>query len=207
MHNELRGLYAITDSQLLSDNALVASVEQAIRGGAQVIQYRDKSHDATKRLQQAQALQTLCRGYRIPLIINDDVALAQAIAADGVHLGKTDGSVTVARQQLGATTLIGVSCYNQLALAEQAVAAGADYIAFGSFFPSMIKPDAVTADIPLLRHAKQTLPCPVVAIGGITVNNGADLFAAGADCLAVISGVFGADDIQAAAQQYTALFA
>jgi thiamine-phosphate pyrophosphorylase len=171
-------------------------------GGARVLQYRNKSADATLRLQQAQALRDLTHEFSVPLIVNDDAMLAQQVDADGVHLGGEDGSVVAARAALGSAKLIGVSCYNRVALAHEAVLQGADYVAFGSFFASAVKPDAVVASLELLRQARREIKVPLVAIGGITVQNGAQLLEAGADALAVISAVFGATDIQNAARQF-----
>jgi thiamine-phosphate pyrophosphorylase len=200
------GLYAIADTSLIPDDHLAEAVEQAIRGGARLVQYRDKSGDANRRHHQATELATLCRRYRVPFLVNDDVGLAAAAGADGVHLGREDETVAHAREQLGDTALIGISCYNDIARAREAQAAGADYVAFGSFFPSTTKPQAVRADTSLLREARRTLSVPVVAIGGITPENGAELIAAGADALAVITGVFASHDIAEAAGRYARLF-
>ena len=200
------GLYAITDTHLIPAGELIDRVAAAIRGGAAVIQYRDKSSDHNDRQQQAAALALLCREHAIPLIINDDVALAAAVGADGVHLGKSDGSVQVARAALGANAIIGVSCYNVLERAVEAVSEGADYVAFGRFFPSQSKPDAIAAGPELLARARQCLRVPVVAIGGITPENGQPLIKAGAHLLAAIHGVFGQADTEAAARRYAELF-
>jgi thiamine-phosphate pyrophosphorylase len=202
----IAGLYAIADTQYLDDARLLAAVGEAIAGGARVIQYRDKSHDLPARLAQAKKIAALCRQNGALFIINDDVELAKQAAADGVHLGREDASLAQARAQLGPEAIIGVSCYNDLARAVKAQTEGADYVAFGSFFPSRTKPQAVRAGLELLCAAKQKLHIPVVAIGGITHENGAHLLAAGADALAVIEGVFGQDDIRAAAQRYARLF-
>ena len=202
----LRGLYAITDSHLIPSHHLVATVEEAIKGGARVIQYRDKSTDNNQRFQQAQALHHICQQYQVPLIINDDVALARQVGAEGIHLGQTDAKLTTVRAMLGNDVIIGISCHNQLVLAQEAVAKGATYVAFGRFFPSQTKPNAVAAHLDLLSQARQLLSCPIVAIGGITPDNGKHLIAAGADCLAVIHGVFGQPNISAAAQRYAQLF-
>jgi len=201
-----RGLYAITDSQLIPADRLTDQVAAAIRGGACVIQYRDKSSNPGQRQQQAAALALLCHDHGIPLIINDDVELAAAVGASGVHLGKSDSSLKSARMLLGANAIIGVSCYNEFERAVEAASEGADYIAFGRFFPSQSKPDAVTADPQLLRQAQQRLSLPVVAIGGVTPENGASLITAGAQLLAAIHGVFGQADVQAAARRYAELF-
>ncbi|RUQ38441.1 MAG: thiamine phosphate synthase [Candidatus Competibacteraceae bacterium] len=202
-----RGLYAITDALLIADEQLTAAVEQALLGGARMIQYRDKSRDPERRLAQATALNALCRRYRMPLIINDDVELAAQVGAAGVHVGKDDPALLTARARLGAQAIIGVSCYDQLALALEAAQAGADYVAFGAFFPSLTKPDEIRAPIELLRQARAALRIPIVAIGGITPDNSPLLLQAGADALSVVSGVFGQPDIQAAARRYATLFA
>jgi thiamine-phosphate pyrophosphorylase len=200
------GLYAITDEQLTAPAQLEHAVSEAIAGGAAVIQYRNKRGTARQRQQQAAALVQLCQPQNVPLIINDDVALAASVNADGVHLGKMDSSLAEARQQLGPQAIIGVSCYNSLEGALSAAEAGADYVAFGRFFSSHSKPDAQPAETPLLRQARQQLQLPIVAIGGITPANGQALLAAGADLLAAIHGVFGQSDIQAAASAYATLF-
>ncbi len=200
-----RGLYAITDSNLRGER-LVESVAAALRGGAVLVQYRDKSADASRRVADARALLRLCREHGVPLIINDDVELAATIRADGVHLGRDDLSLQAARQRLGAGAILGVSCYNLPQRAVKAARAGADYVAFGRFFSSQSKPGAVAADSALLRHARQALDLPIAAIGGITADNGATLIEAGADLLAVIHGVFGQPDVTTAAQHLAQLF-
>jgi thiamine-phosphate pyrophosphorylase len=201
-----RGLYVITDSTLLSSERLVPAVAEAIAGGAVMVQYRDKSSDEGKRLWEAQDLVHLCRPLGIPLIINDDIELALKVEADGVHLGKEDSNLVEARSLLGDDAIIGVSCYNLLANAFEAVDAGADYIAFGRFFPSGTKSQAVQAEPELLLQARAEFDLPIVAIGGITAENGAQLVKAGADLLAVVHGVFGQDDIRAAAERISRLF-
>lgn len=200
------GLYAITDRQLIPAARLVEQVIAAIRGGAAVIQYRDKSSNIEQRRQQADRLALICHEMGIPLIINDDVELAAAAGASGVHLGKCDSSVRSARKRLGADAIIGVSCYNEFERATEAVNEGADYVAFGRFFASQSKPDAVRASPELLRQARQNLGVSVVAIGGITPENGQPLVSAGAHLLAAIHGVFGQADIEAAARRYASLF-
>jgi thiamine-phosphate pyrophosphorylase len=207
MQLPLYGLYAITDDQLLATKEkMLELVEQAILGGAQLIQYRDKSNDLVQRLEKARALRHLCHQHEIPLIINDNLALAQQIGADGVHLGKDDINPPTARALLGKEAIIGVSCYNQLELAKKALKEGATYVAFGSFYPSMTKPEAVSCSIDLLQEASKTLSCPIAAIGGITPENGAQLIQAGADILAVVQGIFGQTDVMAAAKRYAELF-
>lgn len=199
------GLYAITDAQFKGE-ALAAQVELAIQGGARVIQYRDKSDDIAQRLAESEAILSVCQQHQVPLLINDDVELAAHIEAHGVHLGREDGTLQHARERLGDTAIIGVSCYNDLALARQAQASGADYVAFGRFFASGSKPKAVQAELELLRQARLELRCPLVAIGGITPDNGSQLIQAGADMLAVIRGVFAADDVTRAALSLQTLF-
>jgi thiamine-phosphate pyrophosphorylase len=200
----ISGLYAITPDE--PDTAeLLCKVRLALHGGARVLQYRNKAADQALRLKQAIALRKLTHEFSMPLIINDDAGLAQKVDADGVHLGGEDGSVAAARAVLGGAKLIGVSCYNRMALAHEAVRQGADYVAFGSFFASAVKPDAVVASPDLLRQARREIVLPLVAIGGITVHNGAQLLEAGADALAVISAVFGAADIRDAARQFAKL--
>lgn len=199
-----RGLYVITDTQLIPQDNFVATVEQAILGGARVVQYRDKILPATVRYQQACELQELCQKYSIPLIINDDIELARQVGATGVHLGKHDDWTQVT--QLCGELKVGISCYNQVALAQHAVTQGANYVAFGSFFASTIKPHATPAPLEILQYARQSITCPIVAIGGITPENGRLLVELGADNLAVISGVFGQADVAAAAARYAHLF-
>ncbi len=203
----LRGLYAITDARETKPGTIAHAVEQALHGGASIIQFRDKSCDHPRRLRTAQTLRELTQQHHALLIINDDVALAATCNADGVHIGQHDTELRAARSQLGPQAIIGISCYNRFELAQQAAASGANYIAFGRFFPSKTKPDAVPANLDLIRKAKQELDIPVVAIGGITVKNAAPLLAAGADMLAVINDLFGQADIRTAAQQYQTLMA
>jgi len=202
---QIKGLYAITPDE--TDTAeLLRKVRLALLGGAGILQYRNKTATAALRLKQAEALRELTREFAVPLIVNDDTALAQQVDADGVHLGGADGSAADARAVLGSGKLIGVSCYNRLALAQEAVRQGADYVAFGSFFVSTVKPEAVAATPDLLRQARRELNVPIVAIGGITAQNGAQLLKAGADALAVISAVFAAPDIEGAAKEFFNLF-
>jgi thiamine-phosphate pyrophosphorylase len=171
-----------------------------------MIQYRNKGPAASADIDEVVSLAVLCRQQGIPLIINDDVELAAVVGAAGVHLGRDDASLLSARARLGTAAIIGVSCYNDLQRARQAAQAGADYVAFGRFFPSHSKPEAVPADPGLLAQAATELAIPVAAIGGITPANGKALLAAGASLLAAIHGVFGQPDIETAAQRYAALF-
>jgi len=191
---KLRGLYAITDSQLLAGKFL-QYVEAALDGGVTLLQYRDKSNDEARRLREAETLQTLCERYKTRLIINDDAELAARIGA-GVHLGQTDGPLTPARALLGRQAIIGSTCHGQLELAEQAAREGASYVAFGRFFNSNTKPGAPTASLELLDQARARLHLPIAVIGGITLENAAPLVAHGADLLAVVHGLFGAESAQ-----------
>ena len=202
----IAGLYAIADSTYLATDQFVPAVRAAIDGGARVIQYRDNKSQPRQRETLARALNALCREHGVPLLINDDVRLAEVVGAAGVHLGRGDPDIGAARAALGPAALIGVSCYNELARAQAAQDAGADYVAFGRFFPSRTKPQAVQAAPDLLRTARAALKIPIVAIGGITPENGVTLIEAGADALAVIEGVFHQPDIRAAAECYARLF-
>ena len=202
----IKGLYAITPDEL-NTAQLLHQTKLVLQGGAQVLQYRNKCADTTLKLAQATALRNLTREFGAIFIVNDDVWLAQQVAADGVHLGGGDGSIAAARAVLGNDKLIGVSCYNRLDLAHSAMRNGADYVAFGAFFASTVKPNAPVASLDLLQQARHEISLPIVAIGGITVANGASLIAAGADALAVISAVFAAADIKQSAQQFSELTA
>lgn len=202
------GLYAITDSQLLPASRLVAAVEAALRGGAVLVQYREKTAPQTERLRQARDLVALCNNARVPLIINDDPELARRCGAAGVHLGQSDRSLAAARQQLGEHAIIGATCHADLALATNADRDGADYLAFGRFFHSNTKPNAPAADTTVLARARH-FGKPVTAIGGITTDNGEALVRAGADLLAVVGGLFDGDlaSIEERARRFTRLFA
>ncbi|MGB8855964.1 MAG: thiamine phosphate synthase [Burkholderiales bacterium] len=200
----IRGLYAIT--QQTEDTArLLADVRAALDGGARMIQYRDKSKRTGLRIDQASQLHALCKLYNALFIVNDDINLAMAVDADGVHLGEMDEKLDKARSKMPGK-IIGVSCYDQLDRAIEAEERGADYVAFGSFFVSETKPDAVRAPIELLRNAWQHVSIPIVAIGGITVNNAAELVDAGADAVAAVRAVFEAEDIMYAAKNFSELF-
>lgn len=202
----LDGLYLITPDTAEPPDVLAEQVAQAISGGARLVQYRHKGADRERRRDQAIAVLGACRAAGVHLIVNDDVALAAEIGADGVHLGRNDGDPIAARRRLGADAIIGVSCYDDLALARAAEQAGASYVAFGSFFPSATKPHAVRASVELLSAARDSLRIPAVAIGGITPQNGGLLIAAGARMLAVVTGVFAQPDLAAAARAYASLF-
>ena len=199
------GLYAITPET--ADTArLLTQVEAALAGGAAAVQYRDKSGDVARRHEQASELLTLCQGFGVPLIINDDLRLADLCGADGVHLGRDDGSVAKARVILGPDKFIGASCYQSLDLALATQAEGANYIAFGSFYPSVSKPQALRAETALLYAARSVIHVPIVAIGGITPANALALLDAGADSLAVLSALFDAPDSREAAHAFNQLF-
>ncbi|MDD2739469.1 MAG: thiamine phosphate synthase [Methylomonas lenta] len=198
-----RGLYAITQPENKSISQVLQDVEAALKGGAVVVQYRDKNPIDAYAL--ASQLLKICHAYQVTLLINDSVELALTIGADGVHLGKDDGDINYARSKLGPEAIIGVSCYNDLQKACVAASNGANYVAFGRFFPSGSKPLAAPAEIATLTLAKQHLQVPIVAIGGILPKNGGQLIAAGADLLAVIGGVFDHEP-EAAAHAYQSLF-
>ena len=205
MNKPVSGLYAVTP-ELTDSIALLGKVDAALRGGARVVQYRSKSIAHSLRRSQAGEIANLCRIHNALFIVNDSVALAREVDADGVHLGKDDGGVLAARSMLGRGKLIGVSCYNEMDRARKAVAQGADYVAFGSFFSSSIKPQALRADMELLHSAASEIALPVVAIGGITEDNAAGLIAAGADAVAVVSALFDACDVEAQARRFARLF-
>lgn len=204
----LSGLYALTpDDNLLP--RLSALVESALRGGVQWVQYRNKIAPAPLRRAQAAELLRICRAHGAKLIINDDIWLAVEIGADGAHIGRGDlpgGSLTTARDALGSKRILGVSCYDDLARAEVAVDAGADYIAIGSVFASVSKPSAARASLDLVTEAKKRFKVPVCAIGGITVKNAPEVIKSGADMIAVLSDLFDAMDIQKQAGKFRHLF-
>jgi thiamine-phosphate pyrophosphorylase len=200
----LRGLYAISPE--MTDTArLVAAVEECLAGGARLVQYRAKSATPALALEQARRIAAACHAHGAALIVNDSVELAIAVDADGVHLGRDDAEVEKAREALG-DRIIGVSCYDQPLRARTARDAGADYVAIGSVFPSATKPDAARASLENLTAAKRISGLPLVAIGGINIDNASLAVAAGADMVAVIQALFGACDVRAAARSFTRLF-
>ncbi|HEX2826413.1 MAG TPA: thiamine phosphate synthase [Burkholderiales bacterium] len=202
----LRGLYAVTPDE--ADTALLVSkVQAALAGGMRLLQYRNKVATPELRREQALALKRACDACGALLIINDHPHLAREVGAAGVHIGAEDGEIEAARAAVGADGIVGVSCYRKIEVAVAAEKAGADYVAFGSFYPSSVKPGAVRAPIDLLRDVKRAVNVPVVAIGGITIANAPPLIEAGADAVAVITAVFGASDVTAAARGFTGLFA
>jgi len=195
----LRGLYAIADTGVLAPEAFRAAVAEALAGGARLVQYRDKGDNDACRRDQAAAVVALCREHGAVSIVNDDLALALASGADGVHVGRDDADPVAVRRRLGPGRLLGVSCYDDLERAREAEAMGADYVAFGSVFPSATKPDAVRAPLDLFRRARSELQLPLCAIGGISADNAGEAFAAGADMVAVVRDLFEAHDIRARA--------
>lgn len=198
-------LYAITDSQLLPGERLYAAVAEALHGGCRRIQYRDKSSDSARRARQVGRLLNLCDNHGAQLLINDDLDLALTSGAHGVHLGQSDADPLEARRRLGPDAIIGVTCHASLDLAHAATQAGADYVAFGRFFPSRTKPDAPQAPLKLLAEGRHTLTVPLVAIGGITLDNASAVLAAGAHWLAVCRSLFSAPDITARCRAFGAL--
>ena len=208
-HMMLTGLYAVTlDDPILP--RLSALVQAALNGGTSIVQYRNKTAPPPLRRAQAAELLRICRSAGARLIVNDDVWLAVEIGADGAHIGRDDapgGSLAAARDALGAKRILGVSCYNEMARAEEAAAAGADYLAFGSVFASRTKPSAVRAPLELIAEARRRFHLPIAAIGGITLENAPQVLAAGADMLAVASDLFDTMDIQTRAAAYGKLLA
>lgn len=204
----LRGLYAITDSHLLDGGRLLPYVEAALRGGARLLQYRDKSADGARRLREAEALRDLCARHGADLIINDDAELAARLGV-GLHLGQEDGSLAAARALLGRDALIGATCHARAELADQAVRDGASYVAFGRFFNSSTKPGAPAATPALLEQARPSIPLPIVAIGGVTLDNADGLVARGVDLIAVVHALFSVDspaEVERRARAFAALF-
>ena len=202
------GLYAITDSALTPPETLISSVEAALRGGAVMVQYREKTAPMAERFSQAASLQSACRNAGVPLLINDDPDLAKRVGAAGVHMGQTDGSLTEARRLLGDEAIIGITCHADLGLAKAGLEASADYLAFGRFYTSSTKPGAPAAPTDVLTEAKH-FGLPITAIGGVTTENGEPLIRAGADMLAVVGGLFGGttEDIERRAKAFERLFA
>ncbi|RDH81640.1 MAG: thiamine phosphate synthase [endosymbiont of Galathealinum brachiosum] len=194
MTKKLSGLYAITNETLMPENLFLSMAEAALTSGVSVLQYRDKSTNQKKRQYQASQLKLLCDQHSVTFIINDDINLAMQVDADGVHIGKNDQSIYETKNQLGKDKIIGVSCYNQMSLATDAIENGADYIAFGSFFGSSIKPEAPQANRELITTIKNQYSTPVCCIGGITTENHKPLLDAGTDMLAIISDIFSHTD-------------
>lgn len=200
---KIQGLYAITDPTLVPASQLLQACAAALRGGARLLQYRDKLASASEQRQRAASLRDLCRDHGALFLINDDPELAADIGADGVHIGQSDGGIERARQLLGEQAVIGISCHGSPDLARAAAEAGANYVAFGRFYPSVTKPQAPAADPAVLAT---DLAIPVVAIGGITPDNASTLIRAGADAVAVVHSLFSATDIEAQARAFSRLF-
>lgn len=201
----LTGLYVIADAACIGTGEIITKTEEVLVAGVKIIQYRDKVNSQKDRYNIAEQLRKLTYEHECLLLINDDAQLTKSIDADGVHLGKDDISVKQARRQLGKNKIIGASCYTQIENAQAAINASADYIAFGSFYPSTTKPDAPRADIELITKTKNQYDTPVCAIGGITSKNATKLLTAGADMIAVISAVFNASSPKQAVQEYLSL--
>lgn len=201
----LKGLYAVADAENIGTDYLVHAVQQVLNAGVKIIQYRDKKNDATRRFICSQKLQAITKKHSCILIINDDVQLAKEIDADGVHLGNLDCDIIEARSILGANKIIGASCYNVFENALKVEQSSADYVAFGSFFPSPTKPNAPQAKLDLIARAKKELSIPVCAIGGIRKNNISQLLDAGVDMVAMISALFNTPDPNQTATEYLAL--
>ena len=205
MAYSFNGLYAITPD-IADTDLLLAKVEAALRGGINMLQYRNKTANHKLQTQQARAILPLCRQYNVPLIINDSVKLFLTLDADGVHLGADDGNLAEVRARIGSSKILGASCYNRFDLALQAQKAGASYVAFGACFTSSTKPNAPVAGLDLFKRAKTELAVPCVAIGGIALENAAKLKESGADAIAVIGALFHAADIAKTSQQFTKMF-
>ena len=201
----IKGLYAITpDSADL--NTLIQKTKSAIEGGAFMVQYRSKIQDRDVKMQQCAAILRLCREYEIPCIVNDDVEMCRVLEADGVHLGEKDDNIAEVRHILGEDAIIGSSCYDQLNRAKSAQKEGASYVAFGAMFPTSTKPNAPRASLALLKEAKREIQIPIVAIGGITVNNAHDVIKTGIDAIAVITSLYEAKSIKETAETLSKMF-
>ncbi len=201
----LKGLYVIADAEYIGRHEFFCKTKEILTAGVKIVQYRDKVNIQEDRYKIAEELRALTRDHECLLLINDDAQLAQSVGADGVHLGKDDISIRQARELLGDNMIIGASCYTQIENARAAVNASADYIAFGSFFPSVTKPNAPRAEIEVLIQAKQEFKIPVCAIGGITPQNTTNLLTAGTDMIAVISAIFNTSSPKLAVQEYLSL--
>ena len=202
---ELKGLYVIADAACIGADKIISKTDEVLSAGVKIIQYRDKVSTQNNRYKLAEKLRKLTQDYKCLLLINDDAQLASSVDADGVHLGKDDISIEDTRRSLGKDKIIGASCYANYVNVQPAITASADYIAFGSFFPSLTKPNAPRAGIELIQQAKRDYKISVCAIGGITPENAHSLLEAGADMIAVISAVFNASSPKHAVQEYLSL--
>jgi thiamine-phosphate pyrophosphorylase len=205
-HVKVRGLYAITDTKLIPRDRFVETVEAAVGGGATMVQLREKETPREEVIRLAREVLAVTRRYGALLIVNDHPAIAREVGADGAHVGREDPPVAEARAMLGPEAIIGASCYGDVARAVAAEQAGADYVAFGTPFPSPTKPKRTDISLGIFREVKQQVKVPVFAIGGITIDNASHVVDAGADGIAVVSGVFGASDVEAAARALAQLF-
>jgi len=207
MHDSfiIKGLYAITPD-MADLNTLIQKTQLAIEGGAFMVQYRSKIDDRDAKMRQCAAILRLCREYEIPCIVNDDVDMCRVLEADGVHLGEKDDNIAEVRHILGEDAIIGSSCYNQIERARQAQKEGASYVAFGAIFPTFTKPQAPRATLELLKEAKREIQIPIVAIGGITVNNAHDVTKTGIDAIAVITSLYEAKTIKETAETFSKMF-
>jgi thiamine-phosphate pyrophosphorylase len=206
VHTKLHGLYVITDTHLIPRERFVSTVEAAVRGGATMVQLREKDTPHADMVRLGRDILAVTRRYGALLIVNDHPSVAKEIGADGVHVGRDDPPITEARALLGSQAIIGASCYGSIERAVEAEKAGADYVAFGTPFPSPTKPKRTDIALEIFRQAKQQVGVPVFAIGGITLANARQVIDAGADGIAVVSGVFGVPDVEAAARALTQLF-
>ncbi|CAB1277405.1 thiamine phosphate synthase [Candidatus Nitrosacidococcus tergens] len=206
MKHLIHGLYAIVDTGVIPPDRFHNAASEVLLGGADLIQYRDKDQSPEQRYKQAIDLRQLCSQHSVPLIINDDIELAAQVKADGVHLGKSDASILLARQILGKKAIIGISCYNELSRVIAAWETGADYIALGRFFPSITKPKPIFVSLDLLKEVREKVPLPIVAIGGITPQNALPIIQGGADAIAVIGGIFRHRNIRQQTIIYKKLF-
>jgi thiamine-phosphate pyrophosphorylase len=201
----IKGLYAITPD-MADLNTLIHKTKLAIEGGVFMVQYRSKMHDREVKMQQCASILRLCREYGVPCIVNDDVDMCRTLNADGVHLGEKDDNIAEVRRILGDNAIIGSSCYDQLERAKQAQKEGASYVAFGAMFPTPTKPIAPRATLALLKEAKREIHIPIIAIGGITVNNAHDVIETGINAIAVITSLFEAQTIKETAETFSKMF-
>jgi thiamine-phosphate pyrophosphorylase len=201
----IKGLYAITPD-MADSNSLLQKTQLAIEGGAFMVQYRSKIQDRDVKMQQCAAILRLCREYKIPCIVNDDVDMCRVLEADGVHLGEKDDNIVEVRSILGEDAIIGSSCYDQLNRAKLAQKEGASYVAFGAMFETSTKPNAPRATLELLREAKSQIQIPIVAIGGITMNNAHDVIETGIDAIAVINSLYESNSIKETAETLSSMF-
>ncbi len=202
---KLKGLYVITDTALMPEARFMTMLEEALEGGARIVQMRDKRKPDIAMFERAVQIRELCQQYDALFIVNDHVELAAECGAHGVHIGEDDHDYNNAKKLINSG-IIGVSCYNDIERACKMADAGADYVAFGSFFPSTVKPGARRADVTLLKESARLLDLPICAIGGITAERAGGLINSGADMIAVISDIWTAPSISKRARQYSELF-